>query len=496
MANRHITSARHNTCVPKPAASYDRRQFVRAGLAAGAAIPSIGALLSLSSCADSGMETGVSGPQEGVGVQTPLGGPKRSISLVAEVGEVEVGPGHVYRTWLYNGQFPGPEIRAREGELLSVKLENRLPEGTTVHWHGVPLANPMDGVPYITQDPVASGDSFLYEFPATPAGTYFYHSHMGLQLDRGVLGPLVIEETTPHVSYDREYTILLDDLLEGDPSTASDQMHRGMRGRMGDPSKPEYSALLINGRTPADPPVFEVRRNERVRLRLINAASATSFRVTLTEHQLTVVHADGRPVVPVTVDAITLGMGERYDVIVEADNPGSWLLAATSLDGTPAPARATLRYAGTSQNSAQSLGEPPTIWEGRTLRLSDLVSVESNGEVTGGADRHLNLVLSGGMMSSAWTINGQAYPDAAPLNIQEGERVQVAMQNMSMIDHPMHLHGHFFRVGNALKDTVVVPAHMGRVVFEFIADNPGDWFFHCHNLYHMEMGMARVFRYV
>jgi FtsP/CotA-like multicopper oxidase with cupredoxin domain len=378
-------------------------------------------------------------------------------------------------------------------------LENRLPEGTTVHWHGVPVANPMDGVPFVTQDPVPPGNSFVYEFPATPAGTYFYHSHMGLQLDRGVLGPLVIEETTPHVSYDREYTVLLDDLLEGDPTTASDGVHgdmHGRRGGMGDPSRPEYSALLINGRTRADAPTFEVRRSERVRLRLINAASATAFRVTLTGHELTVTHTDGRPVVPVTVDAVTLGMGERYDVIVEADNPGSWVLTAASLDGTPEPAEAALRYAGTSPSPARGLGHPPTQWQGRTLRLSDLISIESGEAVAAGPDRHFNLVLSGGMMTSAWTINGQVYPDADPLVVSEGERVRVTMQNMSVIDHPMHLHGHFFRVGNALKDTVVVPTHMGRVVFDFTADNPGDWFFHCHNLYHMEMGMARVFRYV
>lgn len=99
-------------------------------------------------------------------------------------------------------------------------------------------------------------------------------------------------------------------------------------------------------------------------------------------------------------------------------------------------------------------------------------------------------------MSSAWTINGEAYPDASSLEITRGERIRVNMLNRSMAIHPMHLHGHFFRVGKALKDTVLVPPRMGQVSYEFTADHPGEWFFHCHNLYHMESGMARVFRYV
>ncbi len=99
------------------------------------------------------------------------------------------------------------------------------------------------------------------------------------------------------------------------------------------------------------------------------------------------------------------------------------------------------------------------------------------------------------MSRGEWSIDGQYYPDADPLNVQKGQRVRINMQNRSMMLHPMHLHGHFFQVGDALKDTVIAEPHMGRASFEFVADNPGDWFFHCHNLYHLEAGMARVFEY-
>jgi len=137
---------------------------------------------------------------------------------------------------------------------------------------------------------------------------------------------------------------------------------------------------------------------------------------------------------------------------------------------------------------------PEGLERGRGLELGDLRALDGAAVAT--PDRTIDLVLSGGMMSSAWTIGGQAYPNADPLDIQEGERVRVRLINQSMMLHPMHLHGHFFRVGEVVKDTVLVPPHMGRVTFDFTADNPGHWFFHCHNLYHMEAGMARVFRYV
>src|SRR5690606_33140242 len=114
-------------------------------------------------------------------------GPTRDVRLVAAPGEVDVG-GRPYSTWLYNDQFPGPEIRVREGERLRVTVENRLPEPTTVHWHGIPVPNQMDGVPGVTQPPIEPGETFVYDFIADVPGSYLYHSHVGLQIDRGLIG--------------------------------------------------------------------------------------------------------------------------------------------------------------------------------------------------------------------------------------------------------------------------------------------------------------------
>lgn len=491
-------------------ADLGRREFLRAGVAAALGGP-LATLLSATGCER--RETTGKLPAAGdrtppaLAGAAPPGDPAREVRLVAEVGEVEVGPGQVYRTWLYNGAFPGPEIRAHAGERLRVTLENRLPEATTIHWHGVPVPNAMDGVPGVTQAPVDPGGTFVYEFAADPAGSYMYHTHLGLQLDRGLFGPLIFEEREPHVPYDREYTVVLDDFLPEEPRPIAGRdeggmmggMMRGMMGRNGGhmrigPGTPAYPALLVNGRPTTDPPAFAVSRGERVRLRLVNLAGATTFRVALAGHRLTVTHADARPVRPVAVDSLVLGMGERYDVLVEADNPGAWTLAAASLDAGVEPARAIVRYAGASRSRPPAGETPDGLRAGRVLALDDLESADPLA-ASGRPDRTFELMLSGGMRSSAWTIDDQAYPDAEPLEIRRGERVRVQMTNMSMHRHPMHLHGHFFRVGNALKETVIVPPHMGRVSFQFLANNPGDWFFHCHHLYHMESGMARVFRY-
>jgi FtsP/CotA-like multicopper oxidase with cupredoxin domain len=498
-------------------ASVDRRRFLRDVAGATVALGPVGSLLGMSGCRDRAMPApartdGGDERYRRALERAMAAGRARDFRLVAEAGDVEVAPGSVYETWLYGGQLPGPEIRVREGERVRVVLENRLPEATTVHWHGVPVPNAMDGVPDVTQAAVAPGDAFVYDFVAAPAGSYLYHSHAGLQLDRGLVGALVIEERTPHVEYDRDYTLVLDDWLPSAPEPASARAMAGaqdMRGMMQrmmgpqgmmihDPARPQYAALLVNGRTPDDPPALDVRRGERVRLRFLNLASATSFRVAIAGHPMVVTHADGRPVEPVTVDALRIGMGERYDVVVEASNPGVWTLAAASELGMPEPARAILRYVG-SRAVLPGRGELPEALErGRVLELADLRSLEIGEDAPLPADRTFELMVAWGMMMAPadWTIGGQRYPDADALDIREGERVHVRVRNMSPIDHPMHLHGHFFRVGRALKDTVAVPAHMGTATLEFTAENPGDWLFHCHNLYHMEAGMARVLRYV
>jgi FtsP/CotA-like multicopper oxidase with cupredoxin domain len=254
-----------------------------------------------------------------------------------------------------------------------------------------------------------------------------------------------------------------------------------------------YAGLLVNGRLPQAAPVFPVRAVERVRLRLMNPAGATSFRIAIAGHRMEVTHTDGRPVAPVAVDSLVLGMGERYDVIVEAANPGTWAIVGVPVGSRAEPARAVLRYQGAGVGVPPERQVPAGLQGGKQLVLADLVALEEDSFGAAAPDRLFELVLAGAMMGG-WTINGQAYPAAEPLEIYAGERVRMSMTNRSGAYHPMHLHGHFFRVGRVFKDTVLL-APRGRATIDFLADNPGDWLFHCHNLYHMEAGMARLVSY-
>lgn len=428
----------------------------------------------------------------------------REIRLSARVADWPVGPGLPTRAWAYNGQVPGPEIRVREGDRLRVVLTNELPEPTTLHWHGLPVPHAMDGVPDLTQPAVQPGERFVYEFTAGPAGTYWYHSHVGYQLDRGLFGALIVEPAREPLSYDREFVLVLDDWLRDPESPLPDPM----MGAMGGPHplshgpgllqpQPLYDALTINGRS-GDHPPLEVRRGDRVRVRLINASASTVVPVRLHGHRLLITHADGQPVTSAETEVLRLGMGERYDVLFTADNPGVWPLEIVGA-GRHDP-RVRIRYHGVrDKRDSFSPAARLLISNYRDLRAPAVVEPIA-------PDRIYDLVLSGGTPddAGAWMINGRRYPDTDPIEVREGERVRLLLRNESGMAHPMHLHGHFFDVvgpdgvpvaAPIRKDTLVV-GHGQMHVVEFTADNPGAaWLLHCHHLYHHHGGMVTEVRY-
>jgi FtsP/CotA-like multicopper oxidase with cupredoxin domain len=436
----------------------------------------------------------------------------RDFVLTAREADVAVAPGRSWRTWTYNGQFPGPLIRVRQGERLRLRLVNELPDPTTIHWHGIPVPNPMDGVSGLTQEPAPPGGSFLYDFVADTPGTYLYHSHHGLQMDRGLVGPLIVDpvDTNHEPAFDREYILVLDDWLATSPETAFAQLRRagGMMGGMGAgmmnrSDGPTYGGFLVNGAITAGSTPLRVRHRERVRIRVINGASSTTFRVGLQGHRLVVTHSDGQSIQPVTVDTLTIGMGERYDVVVSADSPGTYPLLVGPVDSSVPGVVVPFVYDGYSDRLVAPTVWPSTLLRGRSLRLQDLaaLTVRENVAIP---NRVIRLQLGQAMMGGyAWTINGQAYPNADPILVAEGDHVRFAIMNATMMRHPMHLHGHFFRVRGTvggdryapLKDTVLVEPMGTTVEIDALMDNPGKWFLHCHHLYHMEAGMARVVEY-
>ena len=433
--------------------------------------------------------------------------------------ELEAAPltlslgGQEVSTWGYNGSLPGPEIRLKEGQQLRVTVLNRLPEDTTIHWHGVPLPNEMDGVPDVTQPPIKPGESFTYEFVAPVPGSFLYHSHVGLQLDRGLYGPLIVEPVNETLSYDKEFVLILDDWLDGLPGIPEDTLENlryggsamqgmdempGMDEASSDATPSEwppdvtYPLYLINGK-PAEE--FEVRRGDKVRLRLMNPSATSIYRVALEGHHMTVTHADGQPVEPVQVDVLRIGMGERYDVLVDAANTGVWQLAAQA-EGTSEIARAIFRYEESSAETPPPDHKPSEL-EGSMLLYSMLeASPEASAPPDGKPDEIVPITLGGDEERYIWTINDQIFPDAEEIVVERDKHIRFEFENRTMMPHPMHLHGHFFRVDTGtgrgpMKDTVLVEPK-GRLNIDWVPDNPGSWAFHCHNAYHQEAGMMRV----
>ena len=437
--------------------------------------------------------------------------------LVPRAATLDLG-GPVVRSWVYGDGVPGPVLRATADDRVVVIVDNALPESTSVHWHGVALRNDMDGVPGMTQIPIGTNSQFTYDFTVPDPGTYFYHPHSGVQLDRGLYGVLVVDDPAEPGDYDAEWIVVLDDWVDGTGQTpdgvlgalrrggagASSMDHGSMAGMPmggmgGDMQSPllggagdvTYPHFLINGRVPASPVTLSAKPGQRVRIRLVNAASDTAFRVALGGHRLTVTHSDGFPVVPTDTDALLIGMGERFDLVVTLGD-GTFPLVA-SAEGKSGQGMAIVRTAGGEvpdpDVTPAELRKQVTL--GTQLSAAPEVALRAQ-EV----DRTHDLVLGGSMTNYRWTINGKTFDEADPLEVRQGERVRLRLRNMSMMFHPMHVHGHTFglRKTEARKDTVIVrPMESG--VVDLDAVNPGQWATHCHNIYHAEAGMMTTLSY-
>ncbi|GAB3442575.1 multicopper oxidase family protein [Phycicoccus ginsengisoli] len=441
--------------------------------------------------------------------------------LAAAPGRVDLG-GAVVDTWSF-GSVPGPTLRATAGDRLVVDLTNHLPDPTTLHWHGVALRNDMDGVPDVTQHPVAPGSAFRYDFTVPDPGTYFFHPHVGVQLDRGLYGTLVVEDPAEPGAYDLEWLVVLDDWVDGTGRTPDEVLASlragtpgaGMGGGMGGmggmgggglgasggsallghAGDVDYPYFLVNGRVPAAPVTLTGRSGQRVRLRVVNAASDTAFRVAVGGHLLTATHADGLPVEPVTGQAVLLGQGERVDLLLRLGD-GAFPLVA-SAEGRSGYGLAVIR---TASGAAPSAGAVPGELGGRLLTVADLSARESVAMRARRVDRAHDLLLGGSMRGYRWTINGRTYDEQQPLEVRQGERVRLRLRNATMMFHPMHVHGHTFGVVDATgrpgvrKDTVIVRP-MQTVLVDLDATNPGQWMTHCHNAYHGEAGMMTTLSY-
>ncbi|MDC6353551.1 MULTISPECIES: multicopper oxidase domain-containing protein [unclassified Robiginitalea] len=521
-----------------------------------------------------------------------------------------------------NGGIPGPNLEFNEGEFAIINVTNKMDEETSVHWHGLILPNFYDGVPYLTTPPIKPGETQQYKFALKQSGTYWYHSHTGLQEQRGVYGSIQINPKDTDLEYDKDLVLVLSDWMDENPKTQLKNLKRGnewylikknqvqswdkviAKGAVGAKLKmmwqrmPDmaildnyYDLFFINGRAEQNYPDF--KPGEKVRVRFVNAAAATYFWLTFGGEDPMLISADGLDVVPVKKNKTLIGVAETYDFIVTVPESGKLEIRVTSQDGSGqasaymgtgdilkapdvpvpdlikqmqqlmsmdmkmgAPAaklnpskndsiKKMMKYAmkmDGMQMDGMKKDKDSTKMKGDGMAHQDMKLKEDKMQMDGGMNmgymvpqdkvigdnmktggnpefnyhyleapgttefeegkpvREMLFNLTGNMNRYVWSINGVPLSETDKIKINQGEVVRITLNNMTMMHHPMHLHGHFFRVLNEngdrspLKHTVNV-APMQKVVIEFDAVEYGDWFFHCHVLYHMNSGMARVFSY-
>jgi FtsP/CotA-like multicopper oxidase with cupredoxin domain len=486
-----------------------------------------------------------------------------------------------------NGALPAPTLRWREGDTVTLRVTNRLNEPTTIHWHGIILPYEMDGVPGVSFHGIAPGETFVYRFKVQQTGTYWYHAHT-FHEQTGLYGAIIIDPAHgDSIKSDRDYMVQLSDWTDEDPltvfkklkkrgdyynfhqPTAADFFHdvsaMGLTAalnkrqmwnqmRMNPTDLTDISGYtytyLMNGTTPTGNWTGLFKPGERVRLRFVNAGTATFFDVRIPGLVLTVILADGQNVEPVTVDEFRIGPGETYDVLVSPKDE-AYTIFAQGMDRS-GYARGTLAPRAGMSADVPAMDKPE--WLTMTDMMGDMahgdmagmdigaatvkvrhastefgpsvdmrvdtprtnlddpgVGLRNNGRrvltyadlhTIGGPldkrepDREIEMHLTGNMERYAWSIDGLEFGKSTPIHFRHGERLRVILHNDTMMTHPMHLHGMWSELEDehgkflARKHTFnVQPAQ--RISFLVTADAPGHWAWHCHLLYHMAAGMFR-----
>jgi CopA family copper-resistance protein len=494
-----------------------------------------------------------------------------------------------------NGSIPGPTLRWREGETVTIRVHNRLPVDTSVHWHGILLPYEMDGVPGISFPGIRPGETFTYRFQVKQSGSYWYHSHSGMQEQTGMFGAIIIDPAKGDaIRADREFIVQLSDWSDEDPhrvmaklraqsdyynfnqptaveffrdvssmglSAALDRRKMWNQMRMNPTDLADVSGYtytyLLNGVTPAGNWTGLFRPGEKVRLRFINSAAMTFFDVRIPGLKMTVVQTDGQNVEPVTVDEIRMGVAETYDVIVSPKDEAHTIFAQ-SMDrsgfvrgtlatraglsapvpavDTPAPltmgdmmgAMEHGAHGGMAMDhSMHTMGAPTVrVRHAKTeygpsvdmrvdqprVNLDDPgIGLRNNGRrvltyadlhtiggplVARGAEREIELHLTGNMERYSWSFDGLEFGRSTPVHFRYGEQLRVVLVNDTMMTHPMHLHGLWQELESpegkfqVRKHTInVQPAQ--RISFVVPVDAKGRWAWHCHLLMHMDFGMFR-----
>ena len=392
------------------------------------------------------------------------------------------------------------------GERFQIDLHNELAEETAIHWHGLTPPTGQDGVPVLSAAPLKAGETRSYDFENLKAGTHWMHSHLGLQEQLLLAAPLIVYETTPPQTEEHQHVVMLHDFTFRDPQEILAELKSGGGGHAmhnmpgmammgGDVT---YDAMLANDRTLDDPEILQVEKSALLRLRIINGASATNMWVDLGALKGEVIAVDGNTVMPVSGSLFPLAIAQRLDIRVQLPpGSGAWPIVFPAENDT---LRAGL-IVRAGDAKIPKLSDQGVA--GAALDLEFEAKLKAVAQFAKEPVAHnATVLLTGGSADYAWGFNGKAMMHDVLFSVREGERVEMLLQNMTDMAHPMHLHGHYFkvvmvgdrRIDGAVRDTLLVPGG-ARVAIQFDADNPGTWAFHCHHLYHMNSGMMAAIGY-
>lgn len=412
----------------------------------------------------------------------------------------------VYRIEQPNGEWGYHGII---GQDFDVTVKNQTDVPTTLHWHGLIVPNNQDGVPYVTQQPIPPGGEYHYHFKLVQSGTYWMHSHFGMQVQQYLSAPLILADSEEKSS-DKEVVLFLADYSKKSPEAIL-QALKNSGNKMANMDMPansaqpdlndvHYDAYLTNYRTLNNPEIVNVKPGETVRLRIIDGAAATNFWINTGILPAQAIAMDGEPIQPFSNSLFQIAMGQRIDLKIKLpDRPGVYPILAQG-EGTNMQTGLILATANAPipklSEQAQQLA-PALNYE----QESHLVAMQPLPKRR--VQQVLHLSLQGDMVHYVWKINGQVWPKVTPSLIKPHHRIEIIFDNQTNMAHPMHLHGHVFEVtaingkpikNGARRDTVLVLPH-STVAIQFDANNPGHWMLHCHMLYHQETGTMTLVDY-
>lgn len=429
---------------------------------------------------------------------------KADYTLRIEPCNLEIGPNISVKTLSYNGKVPGPLLRLREGTPVSIDVTNAATEADIVHWHGLAIDSLNDGAMEEGSPMIGAGQTHRYTFTPKPAGTRWYHTHtgafgnLGMGTYTGQFGFLLIEGSQPTPQYDMEVNLAIH---HWEPSFVP--MVENMRAQSANMpltsgSDVGYKYATINDRMLGTGEPIRVKKGQRVLMRLLNASATENVVLALPGHRFTVIAMDGNPVPKsASVDVLSLAVAERVDAIVEMTTPGVWILGSTLEKSRKMGLGVVIEYAG--QSGAPVWKDPsPADWDYTKFANTSPASEPDEKFVLTFRD----IGPQKGSQFDTWTINNKSWPDVEPLIVHAGKRYRLVFRNGSGDQHPLHLHRHTFevtRIGDknlsGLKKDVINVMPLDTVEVDFVADNPGDTLWHCHQQLHMDYGFMQLIKY-